>query len=223
MEANDLLMGGGIKSAAFPNQQFGTRVGGRILRTPTVRQQNDFDTGKPKFWDNGDPMMQVVVSVATEQRDPTDPNDDGERAIYIKAQMQQAVREAVKATGAKGLEVGGLLHITYIRDEPNSKGRGNPKKIYSAEYAPPAAANNALMGGNGNNQQGAQPEWSLPAQQAQQYMQAVSQPAHQPQQPVQQAFASAESAMELPAGVTPEVWAQLSADQRAKVLAASNR
>jgi hypothetical protein len=31
-----------------------------------------------------------------------------------------------------------VLHIRYVRDEPNSRGRGKPKKIYEARYVPPA-------------------------------------------------------------------------------------
>lgn len=149
-DANDLLMGGGIKSAAFPDQQYGHTVAGLIVRPPQVRQQSDFDTGKPKFFDNGDPMMQIVVQVQTDLRDPNDPTDDGVRAFYLKGQMQAAVRDAVRAVGAKGLEPGGHLAIRYIKDEPNSRGRGKDKKVYAAWYAAPAGqqANDALMAGS---------------------------------------------------------------------------
>jgi hypothetical protein len=144
VDANDLLMGGGVKSAAFKSP--GTVVGGSILREPRVTQQTDFDTQKPKFYDDGNPMMQIVVQVQTDQRDDTD--DDGVRAFYIKGQMRQAVADAVRAVKAKGLDVGGALFVKYERDEPNSRGRGNDKKVYAARYTPPAgqAANDALMG-----------------------------------------------------------------------------
>jgi hypothetical protein len=149
-DPNQFLMGGGVKSASFPDQQYGTTVGGEIIREPELRQQTDFDDGKPKFYDNGDPMMHIVVHVQTTQRDPLNPEDDGVRAFYIKAQMLQAVRTAVRAAGGKGLAQGGHLTIRYERDEPNSRGRGKDKKIYSAQYRVPSpafAANNALMGG----------------------------------------------------------------------------
>ncbi|GAB2952080.1 hypothetical protein GCM10027280_45600 [Micromonospora polyrhachis] len=147
MDANDLLMGGGIKSAAFPDQQYGTTVGGPIVREPQVRQQTDFDSGKPKVYDDGKPVMQIIVHVKTTQRDPMTPTDDGVRALYLRGQIQQAVRDAVRAAGAPGLLVGGELHVTYVRDEPNSRGRGKPKKVYEARYTPPPSqGNNALMG-----------------------------------------------------------------------------
>lgn len=148
-DPNAFLMGGGVKSAAFPEKQYGTTVGGFIVRDPELRQQTDFDDGKPKFYDNGDPMMQIVVHVQTDLRDPSDPEDDGVRAFYIKAQMLAAVRTAVRAAGGRGMEIGGHLTITYERDEPNSRGRGKDKKIYTARYRLPTtaqAANDVLMG-----------------------------------------------------------------------------
>lgn len=160
MDANDLLMGGGIKSATFPDQQYGHTIAGAIVRPPQVRQQTDFDTGKPKTFDNGDPMMQIVVQVQTDLRDQNDSTDDGVRAFYLKGQMQAAVRDAVRAAGAKGLEVGGHLAIRYLKDEPNSRGRGKDKKVYAARYTAPhaQAANDALMGGDQPAAPAAQPD-----------------------------------------------------------------
>lgn len=192
MNANDLLMGGGIKSASFPDGQYGTTVGGPIVREPEVRQQTDFDTGKPKVFDNGDPMMQIVVHIQTDLRDPADSTDDGVRALYLKAQMMQAVRDAIRAAGAKGLGVGGHLAVTYVRDEPNSRGRGKDKKIYTAAYRLPAAqaATDVLMG--------------TPA----------------PQPVAQPAYVAPAAQTAVPAGVDAAVWARMAPEQQATVLAA---
>jgi hypothetical protein len=131
----DELMGGGHKAAQFPDQEFGTVVGGEIVDKPTTTQQRDFDTGQLKFYPDGNPAWQIVVPV---QAQPADGEDDGVRAFYLKGQMKKAVQEAVRRGGASRLEVGGVLHIRYVRDEPNSRGRGKPKKIYEARYVPPA-------------------------------------------------------------------------------------
>lgn len=194
MDANDLLMGGGVKPAAFPEKQYGTTVSGPIIRQPEVRQQTDFDDGTPKTFPNGDPMLQIVVHVQTELRDASDANDDGVRAFYLKAQMMQAVRDAVKAAGAKGLEVGGHLSIQYVRDEPNSRGRGKEKKIYTATYRAPQAqaANDMLMG-------------------------AQAPPAPTPTPAVTPSVAVVPDP---PAGVDPAVWARMDVNQRQAVLAA---
>lgn len=143
--ANELLMsGGGAKAAKFP--AVGTTVSGPIIKEPDVVQQTEFGTGKLLFWDDGKPRNQIVVQLQTSQRD--DAEDDGIRSIYVKGKsLTGAVREAVKAAGAPGLEVGGVLAITYIGD--GKAERGMPPKLYSATYqrSQVAAVNTELNGG----------------------------------------------------------------------------
>jgi hypothetical protein len=131
-----LLGGGGAPSAAFPTP--GTKVGGTITETPTVQQQRDLD-GKPKFWDDGNPQMHLVVTIQTEQRDPSNPDDDGKRRLFVKGQLKNAVADAVRAAGAPGLQVGGTLDVAYTHDGvPSQRGYSAPKQ-YKARYTPAAA------------------------------------------------------------------------------------
>lgn len=144
---NDFLLGGGAASAKFPT--IGTVVKGTITQTD-VTQQTDFSTGALKFWDDAktQPMMQVVVTLKTDERDPTDDSDEGLRKLYVKGQMQAAVREALRAAQAK-LEVGGTLAVQYTSDKPAEKRGHNPAKQYTAQYKPPSAgtaAANDLLG-----------------------------------------------------------------------------
>jgi hypothetical protein len=147
MDANDLLMGGGLAAAKFPT--IGTTISGRIVRKPEARQQTDIETGEPLTFANGDPRMQIVVSLATADRDPAKADDDGERALYIKGNMLNAVRDAVRRAGAKGLEVGGTLTVVYTGDGEKKNRAFNAPKLYAAEYVPPtnAAVDNLLMAG----------------------------------------------------------------------------
>lgn len=138
MDANSFLMAGGAKSARF--EQPGAFVTGRISEQPVVQQQKDFSTGEPLFWNDGQPRMQLSVTLATDQRDPADADDDGSRRIYVKGQMKQAIQQAVRASGARGLEVGGVLKVTYVRNGTASNPRFNPPKEYAAEYTPAAQA-----------------------------------------------------------------------------------
>lgn len=133
--AADFLMGASGPSAKFPT--VGTSVGGRITRIGEPMQQKDMATQQPKFWPDGNPMLQLPVDVATDQRDPEINNDDGTRTLYIKGQMQKAIREAVSRAGAKMLEVGGTLTVTYDRDEAPKQRGFNPAKVYTATYTPP--------------------------------------------------------------------------------------
>jgi hypothetical protein len=134
-DPNAFLMGGGVPSAKF--EQVGDTLSGTIANPPQVRQQTDFTTGKPLFWDSdGSPRMQLVVQVQTTQRDPQRPDDDGVRGLYVKGQMQVAVRDAVRKAGASGLEVGGTLTVSFI-GHGASKNGGQPPKNYAATYQAP--------------------------------------------------------------------------------------
>lgn len=135
--ANDFLMGESVPSAKFP--QIGATVTGTICEPPVVQQQRDYTTGELKFWSDGNPMMQLVVTLQTTERDPDIVDDDGRRRVYVRGQLKKAVQRAVKATGAPGLEVGGQLTVTYARDGQPTNPRFNPPKEYTATYHPPAA------------------------------------------------------------------------------------
>jgi hypothetical protein len=136
--ADDFLMGGGVPSAKFPT--IGHTVSGRITERPTVEQQRNYEDDKPKFWDDGKPMMQLVVTFATSERDPENPEDDGTRRLYVKGYMKNAVASAVRAAGARGLEVGGILSITYSGDGEKKNPKFNAPKLFTAQYVPAAAA-----------------------------------------------------------------------------------
>jgi hypothetical protein len=158
---NEYLMGGGTKSLRIAPK--GTPVTIRITQDPEVRQQTDFKTKEPKFFKNGDPMNQLVVTGQSTQLDPDDAADDGIRAAYIKGkQMTSAVREAVKAAGARGLDIGGDLTLTWVSGGPRFEGDQNwateNPKIHTASYVKPAGASAAFLGSaEPAQQQAAQP------------------------------------------------------------------
>jgi len=131
-DPNAFLMGGGAKSAKFEAE--GDKVVGTIL-SMEVKQQTDIKTGTPRTWDNGDPMMQLVVTLHTDERD--DEDDDGNRTLYIKGQMQKAVQDAVRKSGARGLAEGGRLGVKFVSTaEPKQRGF-NGAKQYAAQYEAP--------------------------------------------------------------------------------------
>ena len=219
MDANDLLMRGGVKTASFPDLRYGTTVAGPIIAEPAVTQQKDFDTDKPKFYDDGNPMLQVVVHVRTDQRDPAVSHDDGTRAIYVKGQMLAAVREAIRAAGCDGIAKGGWLSVTYVRDEPNSRGKGHDKKVFNAVYRGPAVTLPAgPTTGNGSGAQGVTAYLGSPDPGA-----AYTPP---PTRPVVEVATSAPVPpstvpdQPAPAGIDPGLWAALTADQKAAILRA---
>ncbi|MEU8316643.1 MULTISPECIES: hypothetical protein [Actinomycetes] len=161
--ADDFLMGGGgAPTAKFPVPQ--TTVGGRITEKPTVEQQRDISTGDKKFWADGNPMMQLVVTVQTDERDPQLEEDDGRRRLFVKGQMKNAIADAVRAAGGRGLEVGGILAVTYSHDGQASQRGFNPPKQYTARYTPAAtAALNTPDPGTGQPPMASQPTAAAPA------------------------------------------------------------
>lgn len=144
---NDFLLAGGIPAAKFAT--IGTVVKGSVVASD-VMQQTDYATNAPKFFDDGKPMMQAVITLQTDERDPDIDGDDGQRKVYVRGQMTAALREALRAANAK-LEIGGVLAVKYDRAEAPEKKGFKPKKVYVAQYRPPApstdAANDLLGAG----------------------------------------------------------------------------
>lgn len=173
----NFLFGSGAKSATFDS--IGVTVGGPITEAPTMQQQKDLDTGELKTWQDGNPMMQLVVTVQTTLREPGNLEDEGIRRFYIRGNMQKAVAAGVRAAGASSLEVGGVLAITYTGDGVASKRGFNAPKLYSATYKPPAAEFlNQAAAQPGPWDNGAQQHPAPPVQPVQQ--QAAPQPAPLP-------------------------------------------
>lgn len=150
--AADFLMGSASPSAKFPD--VGTTVGGVITRIGDPIQQRDYATGTPKTWDDGSPQLHLPIDLQTDLRDPEITDDDGSRTLYIKGQMKKAITDAVRAAGAKMLEVGGTLTVTYSGNGEASKKGFNPPKVYTATYAPPANAAAAAFLGSDDKTEG---------------------------------------------------------------------
>jgi hypothetical protein len=184
---------GGIKPAQFP--QYGATVTGKITDMTQSQQTEPSkiagQPGKPKTWDDGSPAMQLVVTLATQERD--DEEDDGLRRIYIKGQMKAAMQAAIKAVGAKQLDLGGTVTVTYTHDGERTNPAFSPPKQYAVQYVPPNASAGFLGAGTGTG------NGTVSA------IATAVQPAEQ-----------------IPAGLTPEIWATMSPEAKA-ALAALNK
>lgn len=139
-DPNEFLLSSGVPSFKFDT--IGATAKGEIVSLE-MQQQRDFTTQAPLEWDDGRPKMQLRIILATEARDNDD--DNGHRAIYVKGNMQQAVRDAVKAAGASKIEVGGTLAVRYASDgEPPKRGLNAPKE-YKAKYESPAPSSTSAV------------------------------------------------------------------------------
>jgi len=153
MDANALLMGGeSVKSCSFKGD-FPIAWEGVVLDDPKVVQQRDYDTDELLWWDDEEtkPRLQVVIKLQTNVIDPMVDDDTGVRALWVKAESQKAVANAVRQAGARAVQPGGYLWIEFYdeRVDPPVKGKKKeryPTKLYRARYTPPPSpGNRALM------------------------------------------------------------------------------
>lgn len=130
MSAIDDLMSSGSPTAKFA--EVGDTVKGVITKVDKV-QATEID-GTPKTYKSGDPIMQFVFTLATDERDPDRDDDDGTRRIYTSYRMEQAIKAAIKEAGIPGDKVeGSTLAVKYVGDgEPTQRGF-SPPKLYKAE------------------------------------------------------------------------------------------
>ncbi|QXT62738.1 hypothetical protein [Tessaracoccus palaemonis] len=190
--ANDVLMGGSGAPAVKLTE--GVTISGRITFISDPYQEREYDqnnpgNGAPKFFKSGDPIMTFYVDLATDQRDPSIEDDDGTRRLYMDgARIKKAVRSAVQAARATGLNPGSTLTISCIGYETPGDLRSG--KIYQANYTPGNAASNVLMGTTVTGAQAPAPSFAQPPQPA--YQPPAPQPTYVPPapQPTQQAPAA---------------------------------
>jgi hypothetical protein len=172
--------GNGPQVVKFPQGRQPVVAKGTVSST-AVRQAQDIHQ-KPKFFESGDPMMDVVIILDNCTITPTleeneykgTDGDDGRRRLIAGFEMQKAIGQAIRDAGGKGIENGATLAVQYYGDG-TSKGVGfNPPKLFRAEYRPPVAGagvNDSLLGAsssgdtpNGSAQPAPQPQ-STPAAQ----------------------------------------------------------
>lgn len=138
---DEVLSGGGAKSAFTKDSPLGTTVTGTILDASTS-QIHDYMTGKPKEWDDGRPQMQIVVRIQTEQR--VDGDDDGVRGVYIKTwgPWKESLMAAIKAIGkskpSEALVPGYGFTAQFSGTKPSSQ--GSDTKLYTYRIEPRASA-----------------------------------------------------------------------------------
>jgi hypothetical protein len=138
MDPNQFLQGGGAPAANFEN--IDDSIVGTIISSE-VTQCRVFATGELECWPDGNPKMQLVITLQT---DLGEGDDDGTRRIYAPkskkaGSMFAAIQAAVKQSGGT-LTVGGKLGVRYIGEEASEVRGFNPRKLYAAEYATAATS-----------------------------------------------------------------------------------
>lgn len=146
-DANDLLAGSSVPSLSFKDTTVGEGYEGTITGLRTVQVRNYEDPTKLEFWDDGKPKLQIEVTLSTTYADPTDPDDDGSRRVFLFGQKLRAAQEEMRKKGIKKLEVGSTFKITLVGTKPSTNKRYNDVKLYGIEILPATsdAAVDALL------------------------------------------------------------------------------
>lgn len=135
--AMDRGLAGGSKSAFTSDSLPGDTITGTVVSVD-YKQVNDFNTGDPAFFPSGDPKMQFVIVIQTDQRD--DEDDDGRRTIYIPAwgSKKQALVDAMRAEGmrkaSEAFATGNVFTATFVEElqkqNPQTRARYR-EKVYT--------------------------------------------------------------------------------------------
>jgi hypothetical protein len=130
---------GGGNSPAAKFEKIGDTISGTITGFKQ-QQQTDATTGKPRFFDSGDPMNLWIINVEVESGETMSlwakrgPNF---KVASGKGQaMLDAIVSACKEAGAKNFEVGGRLAVA-LTGMGEQRGGLNAPKLYTAQYAAP--------------------------------------------------------------------------------------
>jgi hypothetical protein len=108
-------------------------------------QQTDMETKMPKFYPDGNPMMQLVFTLQTSLRDPNVEDDDGTRRIFAKRGKDEAKGYPMLNAITKALDkhkvkvsqsLGGTLRIKcFGNGTPTVKGYQGTK-LFKATFEP---------------------------------------------------------------------------------------
>jgi hypothetical protein len=107
----------------------GTSYAGTIV-SAEARQARKYESTELDTWDDGTPMMQVVVTLDTDYRDSDREDDDGTRMLSINlwSGQKKALVAACKAAGVPEPMPGMGLKVTH------KEGIGNAKSPRVFEY-----------------------------------------------------------------------------------------
>lgn len=130
---DDLLTGGGSPSLSFKDASVGDAFEGIISDLRAVQVRNYEDPTKLEYWDDGKPKMQIEVTLDTDYADPSDPDDDGKRRVFLFGQKLRAAKEELAKKGFKTFELGMSFKITLAGTKPSQNKRYNDVKLYSIE------------------------------------------------------------------------------------------
>lgn len=130
---------GGNKPWDWRGRTHGAAAEGEVLDTRAQQARKFMGPGKPpgdpEKWDDGNPKMQLVVTLQTNERDPQDSEDSGVRDVYLNTwgDTFRNVQKAMRPFGGV-IEDGGHVRIPWL----SGAGVSGDGRVLGFEYSPPA-------------------------------------------------------------------------------------
>lgn len=137
----------GEVGSAEAQRVFGQWRGGVIVNIGEARQATDINDRRPRTWDNGDPVMQIPITLDTSRGRCPEPaesaDDDLVRDLYITKgkQIYQAARGALRKANAKDFEVGGSLYVRWA----SGVGKRGDARQFEMYYEAPVGSTGGFM------------------------------------------------------------------------------
>lgn len=118
-EVNDMLEGGGPPAVKL--EKVGDSIVGTVVDA-VVRQERE-PNGKPKYYDDGNERKEIVITMATDERDDDVEDDDGTRRWFCRGISIKRLREARQNADGLKIEPGVKVAIVRVDDiAPKVKG-----------------------------------------------------------------------------------------------------
>lgn len=153
---------GGTPAVSWADAAKGARVEGIVIPTEDGRpytEQQQTKSGEPDVkltYDNGDPRMQAVVTIATpfrkweftslefQQALEPDAEDDGLRRLFIAGKnLTNATRKAIAKAKGKDVEAGAKIAVET--QGKIAKGGGKTERLFTVDYDRPTPETLAVM------------------------------------------------------------------------------
>lgn len=107
----------------------GTKYAGTVLENPRARHAQDYNTKQPKFYPNGDPIMELDIVLDCQYLiQPGDEDDDGKRVLRGTQHIRRALQDEMQAKNIRSFGPGTYLEIEHVGYNPAKGAR--PSKKY---------------------------------------------------------------------------------------------
>jgi hypothetical protein len=142
---------GGAPALSFKDPAWkGVIRGGLVVAEPRIGVVTEMKSHKVATWDDGSPKQQMIVELrcdgaqvpgtsmrAHDERDPTNPRDNGVRRLYIKSHMVKAVGAALREANETSIRMGGYLFIAWTDEKETDLSNA---KLYASKWFAPAVS-----------------------------------------------------------------------------------